>query len=169
MHTYVYIYFFKGWRTQTFLLSSHLRLLSVSLFSSSCLQGGTFIFWAPSRFPALSCIPHENHRVLIKGMHCKARQTSVPNLTVPLSHVTLSLLIFLSKPQFPHLLNWNKSNSQNDCIKQANSCKTLSTLAATWYILPVIIIFVTSYCSKISKTVLPQKTQDTVGKWNRHN
>ena len=38
------------------------------------------------------------------------------------------------------------------------------TLAATWYILPVVIIFVTSYCSKISKTVLPQKTQDIVGK-----
>ena len=79
---------------------SRTRLKRISSSSSSS-----------SRFPALSYIPHENHRVSIKGMHSEAGQTSVPNLTVPLNHVTLSLLIFLSKPQFPHLLSWNKSNS----------------------------------------------------------
>ena len=77
-------------------------------------QSRTQLKWlssSSSRFPVLSYIPHENHRVSIKGMHSEVGQTSVPNLTVPLNHVTLSLLLFLSKPQFPHLLNWNKSNS----------------------------------------------------------
>ena len=97
-------------RTRT--MSCQHRLLPVSLFPSSCLRGGNICFFkTPSRFPALSYIPHENHRMSIKGMHSEAEQTSVQNLTVPLNHVTLSLLIFLSKPQFPHLLNQNKSNS----------------------------------------------------------
>ena len=124
MHTYVYIYFLKDGEHKLFYWAPTSGFSQSHSFHPASSKEGTFIFWAPSRLPALSCIPHENHRVLIKGMHCKARQTSVPNLTVALSHVTLSLLIFLSKPQFPHLLMWNKSNSQNDCIKQANSCKT---------------------------------------------
>ena len=81
-------------------------------FHPAASEEETFVFFkTPSRFSALSYIPHENHRMSIKGMHSEADQTSVQNLTVPLNHVTLSLLIFLSKPQFPHLLNQNKSNS----------------------------------------------------------